>query len=81
MLFCFAGLADHILVLDNLENSVLINVESEQEIQTEASTTFTENCKLGIFLTVCLSIVIYIGLCLRAVYTTPFYYPARSCEK
>ena len=81
MLFHFAGLADHIFVLDNLENSFLISMESEPEIQTEAPTTFTEKCKLGIFLTIYISIVIYIGLCLRAVYTTPFYYPERFCEK
>ena len=57
------------------------SMESEREIQREAPFTFAEKCKLGIFLTICISIVIYIGLCLRAVYTMPFYYPETFCDK
>ena len=49
MHFRFAGLAEDILVIDNLENSVLISMESEPEIKTEAPTSFTEKFKLGIW--------------------------------
>ena len=56
-------------------------MEIEEEIQRETHATFGEKCKLGVFLAVCISTVIYVGFCLRTIFTIPFYYSAQPCDE
>ena len=49
---------------------------------TENPISSTEKCKLIIFLIITLSIVAYLGLCVRILFTAQYNYPTTyPCEK
>ena len=57
-------------------------METQPTQTSEVPLTFSEKCKLVIFLVVTLSIVGYIGICLRVLLTAQYNYPSdTSCEK
>ena len=57
-------------------------METQPTQTSEVPLTFSEKCKLVIFLVVTLSIVGYIGICLRVLLTAQYNYPSDTpCEK
>ena len=77
------SLGDNLSLIDYFENFVLESgMEIQQETQRENSMTFNEKCKLAIFLFVFISIVCYIGICLRTIYSIRFHYPSQTdCDQ
>ena len=68
------SLGDNLSLIDYFENFVLESgTEIQQETQREDSMTFNQKCKLC-----CISIVIYIGICLKTIYSLEFYYPSQT---
>ena len=83
-MYVYSGsLGDNFPLIDYFEDFVLESgMEIEQETQIEDSMTFNQKCKLAIFLICCVSIVIYIGICLRTIYNIRFYYPSQTrCDQ